>query len=142
MTRVVNISKKRVFELPSDAPLISISDAYSVGVAIPNEKNRPLLKLEFFPRDHAPEISEDRCMTQERAEKIFAFVEEQVAAGAEVIYVQCTEGRVRSFTICATVGQLEGVTHDHASSCIKSGILDRYTCNILGDELDKRLRTE
>lgn len=142
MTRVVNISRKRVAEIPNTAPLISISDAYSVGVSIPNEKNRPLLKLEFFPRDHAPEISEDRCMTQERAEKIFAFVEEQVAAGAEVVYVQCTEGRVRSFTICAIVSQLENVDHDHDSSCIKSGILDRYTYNTMGDELDKRLRAE
>lgn len=142
MTRLVNISKNRLQQVDPKAPVISITDRYSNGVAIPGKDQRPLLQVMFFPRDHAPELDPEGCMTPERAAEIFKFAEAQRDAGAEVIYVQCGEGRIRSFTICATLAQLEGFEHDHGNSCIKSGILDRYTYNILGDELDKRLRAE
>lgn len=141
-TRLVNISKQRLQQVDPKAPVISITDRYSNGVAIPGKDQRPLLQVMFFPRDFAPELDPEGCMTPERAAEIFKFAEEQRDAGAEVIYVQCGEGRIRSYTICTALGQLEGFDHDHANSCIKSGVLDRYTYNILGDELDKRLRDE
>jgi hypothetical protein len=142
MTRLVNISKGRLQQVDPKAPVISITDRYSNGVAIPGKDQRPLLQVEFFPRDHAPELGADGCMTAEKAEAIIKFAEEQRDAGAEVIYVQCGEGRIRSFTVCSAIDHLEGFEHDHANSCIKSGIIDRYSFNHLMDEVDTRLRAE
>ena len=134
--RLVNISKARVQKIDPKLPLVSITDRYSNGVSIPHKDQRPLLQLEFFPRDHAPEIAVEHCMTIERADQLIKFIEEQREAGAEVIYIHCTEGRVRSYSVCAALESLPGFYHDHSDACIKTGILDRYTFNLLGDRCD------
>ncbi|MNO25622.1 hypothetical protein D3C76_154640 [compost metagenome] len=136
MVRLVNISKGRVQQIDHKAPLISICDRYSTPAAIPGRGQRPLLLLEFFPADHAPEISKEHLMTEAKADAVIKFVEEQREAGHEVIYVNCGEGRVRSYSVCAALESLEGFHHDHANACIKQGILDRYTFNLLGDRID------
>ncbi|MNZ13303.1 hypothetical protein D3C78_301990 [compost metagenome] len=135
--RLVNISKGRVQRIHHMAPLISISDRYSTPPAIPARDQRPLLLLDFFPADFAPELSKDSLLTAEKADKIIKFVEEQREAGAEVIYVQCGEGRIRSFSVCTALESLDGFHRDANDACIKSGILDRYTFNLLGDRVDQ-----
>lgn len=136
MTRLINISKGRLQNVDPKAPVISITDRYSNGVAIPGKDQRPLLQVEFFPRDHAPEIAEDRCMTAEMADSIIKFAEDQRKAGHKVIYVQCGEGRIRSYTIVTLLEELDGFIRDTDQCCIKSGIMDRYTQRIMGDRVD------
>lgn len=134
--RLVNISKARVQNVDHNAPLISISDSHSGHVPVPNETKRPLLRLSFFPGDNAMPGDEGRLMTVERARQVAEFVEEQRKAGAQIIYVQCGEGRIRSWTICTTVAhRLDGFTHDSDNGCIKSGIVDRYTHRMMSHEL-------
>ncbi len=135
--RLINISKDRLQQIDPMTPLISISDRYSSPVIIPHKEQRPLLQVEFFPRDHAPEIAEEHCMTPELANSIIKFALDQQKAGAEVIYVQCGEGRIRSFTIVAALEmELEGFHRDASQCCIKQGLLDRYTYHVLGNCLD------
>lgn len=126
--RLTNISKQKVSQIPIDAPLISISDKYSPGAAIPNKDNRPLLRIDFFPGDHMSEDERDHCMRPEVAKKIFDFVNEHKDKG--LIYVNCGEGRIRSYTVVDTLESLlfeQGVRRDSSLACIKQGVTDRYT---------------
>jgi predicted protein tyrosine phosphatase len=126
--RLTNISKQEVGKIPNDAPLISISDKYSSGAAIPNKDNRPLLRVDFFPGDHTGENERDHCMRPEVARQIFDFVNEHMDKG--LIYVNCGEGRIRSYTVCETLETLlldKGVRRDSSLASIKHGVLDRYT---------------
>lgn len=137
--KLANISKTRVQSINPNAPLISIGDYYSLPVAIPNRENRPLLFVDFFPGDHAmPGDHPSRMLTAEKAEQIVKFVEAQRKAGAEIVYVQCGEGRIRSYTIATTIeNYLEGFRHSPEDACIKQGIVDRYTYSILRKVLNK-----
>lgn len=126
--RLTNISKQAVREIPHDAPLISISDRYSSGTAIPNKGKRPLLEIKFFPGDHIQKDQMEHCMTPALAKQIFDFVKEHKDKG--LIYVSCGEGRIRSYTICDTLETLmfcEGVRRDCTLASIKQGVLDRHT---------------
>jgi len=131
MIQVTNIAKDKVGSIPMDAPLISISDKYSYGAAIPNEKNRPLLKLDFFPGDHIDFDNRDHCMRPELAKKIFDFMAKR--KDGEVVYIQCGEGRFRSYTLCTMLEHLlyPRVRHNRELATVKQGNEDRYTAREL-----------
>lgn len=138
--RLINISKKRVGDIDKNAPLISINDYYSEPPAIPNRDNRPLLFSTFFPGDHAMSSDDkERLMTAERAQKIIEFCIAQRNDGHEAIYVQCGEGRIRSYTVCTVLEDyLHGdvFEHDRENACIKHGIVDRYTFHMMRPVID------
>lgn len=142
--RLVNISKGRVSRVDHNAPLVSISDAYTLPPEIPNRDKRPLLLLEFFPGDHAtPNESRERLMTAEKASLLINFIEAQRKAGAEVIYFQCGEGRIRSYTLATCAWRyLEGYRHDTANACVSQGIIDRYTFNMAARAMEDYLETQ
>lgn len=130
MTRVTNISREMVLKIPIDAPIISIGDRYSQFTDIPNHENRPVLRVNFFTGDHASPDMAEHTLNEEHAEKILAFVKENL--DKEVIYVQCGEGRIRSYTVCDALSYAfieEGVIHDHELATIKTGIIDRHTAH-------------
>lgn len=140
--RLVNISKQRVATIEEDAPLVSICDPRGIPPQIPNRGNRPLLFLEFYPADNAmPSDHPSQQFTEEKARKFFKFLEEQKAAGAKVVYIQCGEGRIRSWTLAEEAScLLDGFVHDTVNASIQKGIIDRYTRRILvttARELDK-----
>lgn len=136
MTRLINISKGRLQDIDPSAPVISITDRYSSGVSIPGKDQRPLLQVRFFPRDYAPELAEEHCMTAEIADSIIKFTEDQRKAGHKVIYVQCGEGRIRSYTVTTLLEELDGFIRDTPHCCIRSGVMDRYTQRIMGARID------
>ncbi len=141
--RLTNISKQAVQKIPHDAPLISISDRYSPGTVIPNKDKRPLLEIKFFPGDHIEEHQKQYAMTQEIAKQIFDFVEEHKDKG--LIYVNCGEGRFRSFTVCETLESLmfgQGVRRDRTLATIKEGVLDRYTYRQLVEYYEAHIETK
>lgn len=137
--RVINISKQRVQSVDVNTPIISICDPRGIPPQIPNRENRPLLLLEFYPADHAmPEDRPEEKMTEAKTKRIVDFVKAQKEAGHERIFVQCGEGRIRSFTICTMLEDyMEDVQHDREEACIKEGIIDRYTRNIMKSYLRK-----
>ncbi|MCY1300586.1 hypothetical protein D9M68_19750 [compost metagenome] len=137
MTRLLNIGKDRLNKIPKDAPLVSISDAYSSAPEIPNRQNRPILFLSFFPGDHFQENTDpERLFTKEKGQQVVAFCEEHRKAGADAIYIQCGEGRIRSYTLCTLINQMEGYQHDHANSSVQRGVIDRVTARMLGEVVD------
>lgn len=128
--RLTNIGKHQVPNIPHHAPLITISDKYSYPPPIPNEKNRPVLRLDFFPGDHLDANEKDEAIKPEQVRKLVEFVQDNREAGH--IYVQCGEGRIRSWTICSVLSrQLDLVLHDTEISAIKNGNVDRWTHNVL-----------
>jgi hypothetical protein len=143
MTRLLNVGKDRLATIPKDAPLVSISDAYSSSPTIPNQQNRPVLFLSFFPGDHFHnDIDPERLFTKEKAEELVTFCEEHRKAGAEAIYMQCGEGRIRSYTLCTVINEMEGYSHDHANSSFRTGVIDRVTARYLGEVVDPIVRGE
>lgn len=133
--RLINISKQRVATVDPNAPLVSICDPNGLPPHIPNRENRPLLFLEFYPGDHAmPEDRPNQLFTTSKARKFIDFINAQKEAGAEAIYIQCGEGRIRSWTLAEQAHcELEGFDHDTENASIKSGIIDRYTRRIFAD---------
>ncbi len=132
MTRVTNISREMVLKIPIDAPIISIGDRYSQFTNIPNHENRPVLRVNFFTGDHASPDVANHILNDEQAEKILTFVKENL--DKEVIYVQCGEGRIRSYTVCDALSYAlieQDVIHDHELASIKTGIIDRHTARTL-----------
>lgn len=128
--RLTNIGKHQVQDIPRDAPLISIFDKYSYPAQIPNEKDRPVLRLNFFPGDHLDANERHEGMTPEIARQVIDFVQDNREQGH--IYVQCGEGRIRSWTICSVLSrQLDFILHDTEISAIKSGNVDRWTHSVL-----------
>ncbi len=138
MIRLVNISKAKAKTLKVNDPIVSISDIYDRDtIHFPNEHIRPILHVEFFPGDHMVACAEENMMTDAKAKSILDFVLAQRDAGAETIYFQCGEGRIRSYTCCDVLSFMDGFIHDHESSCIKRGILDLHTARILSKQTDQ-----
>lgn len=137
MTRLLNVGKDRIKDIPEDAPIVSIGDVYSSPINIPNAANRPLLVLSFFPGDHFHnDVAADRLFTKDKGEQLVAFCEEHRKAGVEAIYIQCGEGRIRSYTLCTVLSSIEGYRHDHANSSFQRGIIDLKTAHVLGSVVD------
>lgn len=137
MIRLVNISKARALALEVNDPIVSISDIYDTSpLDLPHKDTRPFLRVEFFPGDYIESISAENKMTDAKAKSIVDFVIAQRDTGAEVIYFQCGEGRIRSYTCCDVLAMIDGFTHDHGSSCIKQGILDIHTARILSKQTE------
>lgn len=133
--RLVNISKQRVGQVDANTPLVSICDPRGIPPHIPNRENRPVLFLEFYPGDHAmPEDRPHELFTDGKCKRFIDFINAQKEAGAEVIYIQCGEGRIRSWTLAEQAHcELEGFIHDTENASIQSGIIDRYTRRIFVD---------
>lgn len=128
MRLISNISKDAVSSIPPMAPLISISDRYSSRPTIPHKEQRPLLMVDFFPGDHLE--GSHYLITEQMALDIKRFIDS--VPDGEHIYVHCTEGRIRSYTVvtalCGYIGNLQRCTK---SSSIKTGVIDRYTDRVL-----------
>lgn len=128
--RLTNIGKHHLPNIPHDAPLISITDRYSMAPVIPNRDKRPVLFATFFPGDHLTSTERHEGMTPDLARKIVKFVEEN--RDKKHIFVQCGEGRIRSWTICSVLERmLDFTVHDTERATIKQGMVDKYTHNIL-----------
>lgn len=142
MTRLINIGRDYLKDIPKDAPVVSIRDAYTDGADIPNADSRPILRLSFFPGDALAgmDIDPERMFTVEKGEQLVAFCEEQRKAGADAIYIQCGEGRIRSYTLCSIVGTMEGYMHDRGESTFPQGTIDRVTARILNSIVDPIIR--
>lgn len=122
---ITNISYAKVQSIPHTAPLISITDQYRPSVQVPNAQKRPHLILAFSAGDYIPEPREG-AITPEQVREAAAFIEANREHG--LVYIHCTEGRIRSYSLCdALTYCLDNVTHDHSRACIKQGIIDDYT---------------
>jgi len=128
--RVTNVGKHQLPHLDQSLPLISIYDKYSYRASIPNEANRPVLNLCFFPGDHLDVSEKTDALTPEQAKSVVEFVKEHKDKGQ--IFVQCGEGRIRSWTICSSLVRTPlDIEHDTTLSAIKSGVIDRVTHNVM-----------
>lgn len=131
---VVNISKEAVALIAHDAPLVSIGDRWGNRTVIPNAEERPLLYLTFSPGDDLRGDDVLYGFTKEQAQKLIAFVEANRAAGT--LYIQCGEGRMRSYTLCETLSNWgNDIKRDLKQSSVIDGWYDRHTANILTAEL-------
>lgn len=133
--RFTNIGKNQLSNLDKDVPVISIRDKYSDYPVIPNASKREILRLTFFPGDHI-QTSEDNLFSKNDALCVLAFISRQIDAGRDKIYIQCGEGRIRSYTlvneICySEVSEIFGDNFhfkmDTTESNFPRGIIDRVT---------------
>jgi len=132
--RITNIGKDALQTIDYKAPLISISDRYSHGYSIPGKDTRPLLQLDFFPGDHLDEQEKKYALTEKQVGRVVEFVEANRDNG--LVYIQCGEGRIRSYTLCVSLSRMmANVTHDSSIASIKQGVVDRYTRKVIHDVL-------
>lgn len=133
--RFTNIGKNQLSKLNKNVPVISIRDKYSNFVDIPNEKNREVLRLTFFAGDHMVTTPEN-LFSKNDALCVLAFISKQLDAGEEQIYIQCGEGRIRSYTLVNEIcysdlsdifGEDVRFKMDTSESNFKRGVIDRVT---------------
>ncbi|MNY40175.1 hypothetical protein D3C86_1749000 [compost metagenome] len=102
---------------------------------VPNVEGRPVLFVDFFPGDYLEPQERKHAMSDVRARRIVDFVIENRDKGH--IFVQCGEGRFRSWTICHVMERAFGNTeHCTELSAVKQGSVDRYTRKVLLDVID------
>lgn len=131
----VNVGKKDITNVDKNAPVVSVRDKYSDYAVIPNASKRDILHLCFFPGDHI-NTSEENLLTKNQVLCLLAFVSQQLDKGVEKIYVQCGEGRIRSYTLVTELcysdvssiyGENVRFNHDKAGSTFPNGVIDRVT---------------
>lgn len=121
---VKNIGKAAVASHNHELPIISISDRYTAGVAIPGEKiGRSVLRVDFFAGDHFED--KELCITEEIVKEIYDFVN-GLPPETETLLVNCGEGCIRSNTICDILYR----DHPRVKNHLGDGVRDRYTYHI------------
>lgn len=147
--KLTNVGKQQVATLNPTSPVISICDKYSSPAVIPNESNRRILRLTFFTMDHMPSVDEDDCLSKDQVRDIINFIKLSAQEGHDKIYLQCGEGRIRSYTLASGIANyhrysdegiiaLNGIVLEYCNkdSVIKQGIEDRKTANRLFNYLE------
>lgn len=143
---VTNIAKTQLSKLNQNYPVISITDRYTPRPEIPNPKNkRDILYLVFSPGDHF-ETDEKNLLSLKQTFDIIEFVKQQFEKKVEKIYIQCGEGRIRSYTLANAIYRYldepflkEGYNVQHCTkeSAIKTGSIDRTTLHRFIDFTDE-----
>lgn len=139
---LTNIGKHQLKDLDDTVPVVSIRDKYSSQADIPNSKNRRVLHLCFFAADHMSPASEEDFISKDDVMNVISLIKLSADEGKDKIYFQCTEGRIRSYTLAAILPELhsfseEGISalkdievrYSNKDSAIKQGTLDNVTAN-------------
>lgn len=129
--KVTNIAAKQLSKIPEGAPVISISDVYSPPANIPG--NRRVLRLSFFAGDHLS-TDESRLISKEQVADIFRFIEAVKGDGSDHLFIQCGEGRIRSYTLMVfLVSEVDGLVRCGEMAAFPRGIIDLCTISRLSE---------
>lgn len=135
---LTNIGKPQLTKVSKDYPVISIRDKYSSVAEIPNKEKRRVLHLCFFASDYMPSVADQDQISKEDVANIIALIKLAAEEGHEKVYVQCGEGRIRSYTLARTITYyhqisdegilaLKGIEVEYCNkeSAYHRGIIDR-----------------
>lgn len=131
---VAYIPAENVAKIKEPSLVVSIKGAHNDRPEI-NEQKHHVFKLDFDVGDWAVECS--RNLQEQQVIDLLAFIELHKDSGRD-LYIHCTEGRIRSYTI-AKLLQREGLFYiDRANKLLGPGqCLDREACNTFNGYIEK-----
>jgi len=150
---LTNVGKGQLSSLDVVNPVVSIRDKYSWGAAVPGTPNRRVLHLCFFAIDHMPSVADQDKLSKDNVRDIINLIKLSADEGKEKIYFQCSEGRIRSYTLATMLANIHSFTdegilslkditvrYSNKDSLIKKGITDEKTAALIEqyvEELNK-----
>lgn len=131
---IAYIPAANVSKIPVPSIVISIKGAHNDRPQI-NEQKHHVFKLDFDVGDWAVEC--EKNLQEQQVIDLLAFLELHKDSERDV-YVHCTEGRIRSYTV-ATVLRQEGMFMSARGNPLlgPGGCLDRPTCNTMNAYFEK-----
>lgn len=131
---IAYIPAANVAKIKEPSIVISIKGAHTPRPEI-NEQKHHVFKLDFDVGDWAVECGKN--LQEQQVIDLLAFLETHKDSGRDV-YVHCTEGRIRSYTV-ATVLRQEGMFMSARGNPLlgPGGCLDRPTCNTMNEYFEK-----
>lgn len=147
--RLTNIGIKQLTELDMNVPVVSIRDKYSSQATIPNINKRKVAYLCFSAIDHLS-YTEGHVISKEDVKSVINLIKKAAEENKEKIYFQCTEGRIRSYTLANAfyeiscfsdegILELTGIKLEYCNkdSALKAGIIDKGTYNRIHEIIDE-----
>ena len=150
---LTNVGKGQLSSLDKVNPVVSIRDKYSPEATIPGDRDRRVLRLCFSTLDHMVSVSDDSKLSKDNVRDIINLIKLSADEGKEKIYFQCSEGRIRSYTLATMLANIHSFTdegilalkditvhYSNKDSLIKKGITDENTAVLIEqyvEELNK-----
>lgn len=150
---LTNVGKGQLSSLDKVNPVVSIRDKYSSAVVVPGTTDRRVLHLCFFAIDHMPSVADQDKLSKDNVRDIINLIKLSADEGKEKIYFQCSEGRIRSYTLATMLANIHSFTdegilalkditvrYSNKDSLIKKGITDEKTAALIEqyvEELNK-----
>ena len=131
---IAYIPAANVAKIKEPSIVISIKGAHNERPEIDAKKHH-VFKLDFDVGDWAVEC--EKNLQEQQVIDLLAFLETHKDSGRDV-YVHCTEGRIRSYSV-ATVLRQEGMFMSARGNPLlgPGGCLDRPTCNTMNEYFEK-----
>lgn len=141
---LTNVGKGQLSSLDKVNPVVSIRDKYSSAAVVPGTPDRRVLHLCFFAIDHMPSVADQDKLSKDNVRDIINLIKLSADEGKEKIYFQCSEGRIRSYTLATVLVDIHSFTdegilalkditihYSNKDSIIKKGIIDRKTADLI-----------
>lgn len=136
---VAYIPAENVAKIKEPSLVISIKGAHNDRPKIDEQKHH-LFKMDFDVGDWAVDC--EKNLQEQQVIDMMAFLDTHKDSGRN-LYIHCTEGRIRSFTVASVLRQLGLFTGARGNPLLgPGGCLDRPTCNTMNDYFTKLEREE